>query len=154
MKKIFITVLIILIIILLFLLIGKSQLKEDKIELIPTIPKPTVTPFNLPTSEKIIINDVSINNFYQEDIQKNPQNDALISQNNDYQIVYLPQFQQFLITILNPDFEKTKVTAEAAFLKQLGITEDEACKLSVSISTPLFINENLSGQIFPLSFCR
>lgn len=110
----------------------------------------------LPTSAPATINisNVELRNFEANPVRSNTENDSLIVDNDDYQIAYVKAYNQFLITINNKDFENTRQKAEAEFLKNLNITSDAACKLNVSISTPTFANPDLSGQIFPLSFCN
>lgn len=155
MKKILAFILIVLIILLLIILfLKKGQEPKNLPSVTPTVLVPTNTPFISPPGNKIQLNGVSVNNFYLEDSAENPQGDVSVVKNKNYQIVYIPQFKKFIISILNKDFEAARGIAEQNFLSQLGITQADACKLKVEISTPLFVNEKLSGQIFPLSFCR
>lgn len=155
MKKILIIGLIILIILLFaLLLIGKSQKPKTAPYPAPTMTLPTITPFLTPSGDKIEINKIPVNNFYKTPVKENPQNDVLIVNADNYQIVYLQQFNKFLITILNSNFEQTRTIAEKDFLNKLGISESDACKLTVEESTPEDINSKIAGQIFPLSFCK
>ena len=152
MKKIIIIILLILIFLCALLLIIKSRQGSSSIT--PLV-KPTITqkPFITPSGETMEVDGVEINNIYKTPVKETPQFDALIVNNEKYQIAYLQQFQKFLITILDPNFKETQVVAEKDFLDKLSISSQDACKLSVEISTPRSVNEDLAGKIFPLSFC-
>lgn len=99
------------------------------------------------------VDGVKINNIYKTPVKETPQFDALIVNNEKYQIVYLQKFSKFLITIYDSDFDKTKAIAEKDFLDKLGIDQTAACKLTVEINTIQSVNKELAGKIFPLSFC-
>lgn len=107
-----------------------------------------------PVPQSTTVSGVNVRNFEANPVLKNTENDSLIIDNNDYQIAYVKQYNQFLITINNKDFEATRKIAEDAFITNLKISKTDACKLKVSISTPAFVNQDLSGQEFPLSFCK
>lgn len=156
MKKKIIILLIILIIgslILLILRKKKSALPPSTIPSVLTRPTVTQRPFSEPTGEKMEINGVKINNLYKNPLKENRQYDVVIVKNDKYQIVYLQQFQQFLISILDPDFDTVKSAAEKDFVEKLGITNNDACKLQVNISTPRYVNADIAGTTYPLSFC-
>lgn len=112
------------------------------------LPTPTIVPV------KITVSGISVNNFLKNPEEVNAQGDALFVKKEDYQLVYLPAFDQFLITILSPSFEDVKREAEDEFIKTLDISPNDACKLNVAISTPSFINPEMAGKKYPLSFCE
>lgn len=111
-------------------------------------------PFTTPIPEKIVVSDIPVKNFEADPIVQNDSGDSLIQQNQDFQISFVKQYNQFFVTILNPDFEATRPRAEQVFLNQLGITQQEACKLTVIVGSPIWVNPDLSGQTFGLSFCQ
>lgn len=107
-----------------------------------------------PLREKTItVSGVEINNVLETPLEKTSQGDSLFVKEATYQIAYLPSFNQFIINILSPSFEQARNDAEEAFMKKLGISKEEACRLNVSLGTPNYVNPELSGEKFPLSFC-
>lgn len=107
-----------------------------------------------PTNSLITVGGVQMKDFTKTSTQMNQEGDLSIANvANSYQIVYLAHFQQFLITILGSPFDTQRQAAETAFLQSLGISQADACKLSVSISTPRYVNPDQAGQQYPLSFC-
>ena len=57
------------------------------------------------------------------------------------------------LSLLQELAEVERLEAEKAFLRQLNLTEAEACQLKVVITTPMFANPAESGINYPLSFC-
>lgn len=108
----------------------------------------------IPKSETITISDIEIGNFYKGKAQKTSYGDVLIETKDEYHIIYHPENESFLVSVLSSPFETVREKAEEVFLKKLGITINEACKLDVSITTPRFINPIESGKIYGLSFCE
>lgn len=120
--------------------------------------KPTSTTsqpvFITPVGEKINISGVTINDFRKSNVAANNKADTLIVDNEKYQIVYLSQFNKFLITVLGSPFEEIRNEAEKEFLNVLGVSESDACKLTVEVNTTEFANPEFSGTAFSLSFCK
>ncbi|MEX2008369.1 MAG: hypothetical protein WD850_02700 [Candidatus Spechtbacterales bacterium] len=71
-----------------------------------------------------------------------------------YKILYFQETKRFQITITDPPFDEFRQAAEQDFLRVLDINEQQACRLDVTIRTPLYANPNLAGQVFFLSFCK
>lgn len=139
-KTLIIGTLILIIILGLFILFrDKEAAKPGK-----PVPTPSLTTAVTPDITKINISGVEVN----------PKGDSLIVDNEKYQIVYLSQFNKFLITVLGSPFNEIKNEAEREFLKVLGITEENACKLIVEVNTPEFANPEYSGTALRLSFCK
>ncbi len=106
-----------------------------------------------PPAAKIVVgNGIFVNNF-KIDAQELPGGDEKISDEAGYEIIYFDKFDSFLISILSADFDYQKGLAQEAFLSKLDISEKEACLLNVSITTPVYVNSKLAGQVFRLSFC-
>lgn len=129
-------------------------------------PKPTTAPSpTFPTIEdtetkidkespKIKISGVTINNFYQQATETKEDGFAKFVDEKDYQIMYIPVDNSFLISILGAPFEEIRNQAEKEFLKKLNITQEEACRLNVNITTPAYINPSFAGKVYKLSFCN
>jgi hypothetical protein len=107
----------------------------------------------IPSGRKIIISDVEVNNFFLEKDQLESEAFIPINRGAGYSIAYYNNFNQFLISITDAPFEEIRHDAEQKFIDGLDISEEDACKLDVIITTPRFANPDLAGQIFRLSFC-
>ena len=150
---------------ILFLLIVVVVLFSRKEEEVAPLTQPTTTPFaypkispfpvlEKPKGPSIKISDVEVENFYNKEVNTNTRGDTLFVDKGDYQIMYFAKEERFLISILGSPFDKIKGVAEKEFLLILSISEEEACKLSVSITTPYFANPKKAGVDYKLSFCE
>lgn len=90
---------------------------------------------------------------YSSPKQINSQGDLLFLENENYKIVYLPNFTQYNISILSSPFNYYREQAEKEFLSLFGINQQQACSLNVVITTPRFANPEESGKEYMLSFC-
>ncbi len=105
-------------------------------------------------SEKLVIHDV-----YKPSIPDkapvviNSDRDVLISDTAEHQMIYFAKDQAFTIVITDPDIQRGREISEKAFLENLKIDEEAACKLRVSLGVPLSVNEEASGLNYGLSFC-
>jgi len=119
-----------------------------------------ISPFNYPakSSDKMTIRattgDVNIANLYINPIENLSQNGVTFAQNSNYSMEFYPQDQGFLIILSNPDFATGRKNAESDLLSRLGIAEDQACKLKVSITIPVSVNAEFGGGVYGLSFCN
>lgn len=93
-------------------------------------------------------------NALSEVVETNKQGNKLVINESGYQILYLKEFDQFLISILQSPFETIRQEAEKEFLRITQAEKDTACQLDVVITTPRFANPDLAGQTFYLSFCE
>ena len=123
-------------------------------------PTPEPSPkFSLPDkdAEKMIITtnkgEIKTNNLYKNPIESLDKNGVLFEERDNFHSSFFPQDQGFLITVLDTDIEKGRREAEENFLQELGITKDEACKLKVDLGVPSFVNKDIAGQNYGLSFC-
>lgn len=96
---------------------------------------------------------VVVKNFYLLDPKIDSDGNALLAVTPNYFISYDTGNGSFWIAITSQPFSAWQVTAEAGFLGLLGITQKDACKLSVSEGIPYDTSNALSGRSFPLSFC-
>lgn len=132
-----------------------EEKKSSNQSILPT-PTPVTASSSLtpPADAKINISGIFVNNFLQNPIRTDKSNDVYLVENKKYQIVYLALYNQFLISIQGSPFIDNKKMAEDDLLKTLGISQEQACVLNVSINTPYFANPDYSGKNFPLSFCE
>lgn len=70
-----------------------------------------------------------------------------------YEITRVSSLDEYAIVIYGSPFESARAEAEQAFLQKLGVTPEQACRLKVTISTPVFVNPEESKQTYGLSFC-
>lgn len=118
----------------------------------PILPTPTIVQSKKGT--RVVISDVSMVNPLENPIKKTKQGDAVFAMETTYQLVFLPTFNEFLITITTPLFASGRKEAEEAFLEKLDISKEDACLLKVTIGTPAAINPSEAGKSYPLSFCQ
>ena len=97
---------------------------------------------------------VQTKNFYKSAQEITPQNDALLIENEEFQILYYVADTSFSITILATPINTIRQKAEAEFLKQLGVTKEKACQLKVSVGAPYWVDEVFDGGEMGLSFCK
>ena len=126
----------------------------------PTQNTATISPFPstspaIPRSSKLNISNIEVDNFYPDAERiDNQKNVYIVDDRNRYQIIYEEQFDQFLISILTAPFEELRVEAEQKLIKELGITEADACFLNIVVTTPAFANPDFSGKPYRPSFCE
>lgn len=121
---------------------------------ITPLPTPTPNQYSTTPVPRITISGISLNNFLSTGEKINSHDDILVEQKTEYEIVYLHDFNEFIITVHEKPFEEIRKQAEQAFLDKLGISKQEACALSVSEAIPFAVDPNLGGQKFKLSFCE
>ncbi|OGG27085.1 hypothetical protein A2960_03010 [Candidatus Gottesmanbacteria bacterium RIFCSPLOWO2_01_FULL_39_12b] len=145
---------------LLFSLFSKKT--EEPSELTPTlIPYPTLYKRAIPSvftpdtsGNKIKISDTWVNNFYETGRKIEDGNDVVIKENSNYKLIYQNPFKLFIVNVLSSPFEKVRAEAEEEFIKSLGITRVESCRLNVRVGTPFFANPEYAKKSYPLSFCE
>lgn len=126
---------------------------------------PAINPFPTPTKVPIIrmkktpegkldISGVVVNDFTKTPKYTDKSGDVFFVDNQEYQILYMEKYNKFLISILSSPFKEVKQKAEIEFLGSLGVSKEDACRLSVEITTPYFANPKESGKIYTLSFCN
>jgi ABC-type antimicrobial peptide transport system permease subunit len=96
---------------------------------------------------------VNINNVYKNPVEKLSQNGVAFKENSDYYMAFYPEDNGFLIVINSSDVISAEKRAEDDFLKQLGITKDQACELKISVTVPVSVSETYGGGTYGLSFC-
>lgn len=117
-------------------------------------PQEVATPKQTPPAAKITVGDgVFVDNF-KVSATPLPGGDSKLIHEDGYEILYLEKFDSFLISILKQPFEVYRQVAETALLSQLGISQTDACRLDVTITTPAYVDPALGGNNFSLSFCE
>jgi hypothetical protein len=123
----------------------------------PSFPVTTNFPIPSPDEDEMPIHTaqgtVEINNLYKNPDKTLSQNGVGFIRNPDYYMSYYPEDQGFIITILNPNIEQGRIDAEKSFLQFIGITENQACLLKVTLNVPFAVNAEVSGPNYGLSFC-
>jgi hypothetical protein len=112
---------------------------------------------NIPSGQTFQIGtskgSVQINNFYLSNPTVDEGGSLSIEQSENYTISYDPTTGAFWIIVNGTPFDSFRNVAEQDFLKLLNISKADACKLTVSISTPYDPYNPSSFKEFPLSFC-
>lgn len=126
---------------------------DIKPSLIPDRDVSTTPPTPVVKADSIIVNGIPVDDFYKTASKVTEEGDVLLVETVNYQISYLKQFQEFKITIITAGFDQARKEAEARFLTLLGIDKNNACRLSVEVSSPQYANNKYAGMVFPLSFC-
>lgn len=145
-KILYIATALVIIVFIFFLLSLLPELKPKS----KSLPVPTST---IPEAGTIQISKVPVKNFYKNAVKIDKQGDVYLVNNSNYQIVYLDEFNIFMITITGSPFESLRPQAEAEFLEKTGMSKEAACALNVQVGTPYFANPDFSGKYYPLSFC-
>ncbi len=113
---------------------------------------PTGSTFQIGTAQGV----VTVKNFYKTAAYITQDNETVaIVQQNDYAIGYYRPDSSFTIvfnSVPSGSFASLRATAEQAFLAALGISQADACKLTVSESVVDKTSPYI-GQAFGLSFC-
>jgi len=80
------------------------------------------------------------------------QQEVVLAENDNYTIVYNRDDSGFIIGLLSGSLPETRAAAEAAFLSQLGVSENDACRLTVD-ERVLDKSSPYNGELIGLSFC-
>lgn len=148
----FVLVLIMTIIVILVVASPDDQVPPSD-EIITT---PSAPPVIFPTPEPgdIVIDQVPVDNFYEDALEINQYEDAIIVETAKYRIVYLAAFKQFKISVLTEPIDAVRQEAEQAFLEKLDIEQVYACALSVEVYIDFNIDSERAGTVSTLSFCK
>jgi hypothetical protein len=120
---------------------------------------PSGPPVSIPAGNTITIGtangSVVINNIYKTALYIDQDLQAVVVQDNsDYLITYNISDSSFSITIFGTPVVAARNAAEGAFLSSLGVSKQDACKLTVHAGVPADAANQYVGQSFPLSFCN
>lgn len=151
-KKIFfIALAMVLLVLAIFFLIISSikpprQERDDPSNISPA-------PMDFPSVRKVEIDGVKTRDFLSRPIRTNSRGDVLFVENENYRLVYLSNYKQFLIDI-STSSAGIREQAEKEFVSKLGISKTEACRLYVVVSSPYVPNPDLSMPRKTLTFCN
>jgi len=90
---------------------------------------------------------------FTPDIQMQTESSQVIKTSDQFDLLYFPQDQAFLITLESLPLKTARGEGEKALLENLNIPESEACNLKIEVKVPDEIDPNLSGINLGLSFC-
>lgn len=119
---------------------------------------PGATPAGAPTGATFTIGtpqgSVIVNNFYKSaDYITQDQQAVVLTQTFTYTIVYNISDSGFIISLLSTPLQAARTAAETAFLSDLGISQADACKLTVEEGVPISVSDQYPGVNLGLSFC-
>lgn len=124
------------------------------------IPAPAINPgivFAFPQEEYVVIGTssgvVRVKNFYKAAEKVIEQTEIVIKETPEYLFLYHAASGDFELRVLGKSPRSSRARAEEELLRLLGLSQEEACKLQVSVSVPYGADPLLKGGIYPLSFC-
>lgn len=83
-----------------------------------------------------------------------PQKEFATDNQNSYKIVYDPNYDYYIISVLGTPFDKIRIQAEQALIKKLKLPETAACsQIKVHIGAPYFANPDQNQTYDTFSFC-
>lgn len=83
-----------------------------------------------------------------------PQKEFATDNQNSYKIVYDPNYDYYIISVLGTPFDKIRIQAEQALIKKLKLSETAACsQIKVHIGAPYFANPDQNQTYDTFSFC-
>ncbi len=100
--------------------------------------------------------NISINNPKKIAEEDTGPEQTILKSSQNFTIFYLKydDKESFALSLSGENFEESRKQAEKTLLELLGISEEQACLLSVSEKVPYGTNPDLAGSSFPLSFCN
>jgi hypothetical protein len=126
-------------------------------ELPPVVIPPVPATSTLPTGDRLSIGTpsgvVRVKNFYNNALDRD-ETMVTISKTKNYSILYFPRDSGFIVSVLSSPFEEGRMVAEQEFLRSLDISQEDACKLKVEVTTIYTINPDFAGRSLGLSFCQ
>lgn len=96
---------------------------------------------------------VVVNNFYKNATYIASDEAVIIEQSSTYAIVYNIPDSSFGILMFFVPSEPVRAAAESVFLTSLGVSEQDACKLSVHEMVSATVLPQYLADVWPLSFC-
>jgi hypothetical protein len=103
--------------------------------------------------DRIVISGVNVDNFLDISAVINTNNDRELANTDTYDIVYLPLFETFIITIKTEDIAQARADAENTLLSILDISQEEACKLTIEEYIAVYVESETAGYSYSPSFC-
>ncbi|HEY6348836.1 MAG TPA: hypothetical protein VI636_05440 [Candidatus Angelobacter sp.] len=98
--------------------------------------------------------DVSVIDFRQHPAQVSSDKTSFVVENTDsFVIAFYAPDSSFNIALESKPLKLARANAEKAFLRDLGISQNDACKLLISVGVPISVDYSAAGKDYGLSFC-
>lgn len=78
---------------------------------------------------------------------------ASLSSEVDYSIDYSKQSNTFIVALYKYPLLDTRMRASMAFLEELQVSQEEACRMNVKVTVNSSVNVELAGDNLGFSFC-
>ncbi len=157
---IFILIVLVGIVFFLYIIKKDSNLTEQKKDDIKTLVKNDVPKNNLLLNDGSTIQLPEFITQNEKTTKLTPETFREIAGGNNlnFSISYLPYNKensqiQFTVILNKLPLSKSRVEAENALRTKLGLSNEELCKLDLSVYVFGWINKDLAGQNLGLSFC-
>lgn len=167
-KKLYIIAIIILVLffgsLLILLIFSKKSPPQEKpavitpvykIPISVTVPVQKITQKISVTNApgKSVVSGVVVNDISKIGRVIDTKGDMVFSDDRRYQVMYLPLYKIFYVTVLEAPFEQNRILAENYFIKTLGITRDQSCRMTVYVDVSEVIDPKKGGKKYNLSWC-
>jgi hypothetical protein len=133
---------------------GVPTIFRPSISLIPDEKVPTTPPTPTKEPDDLILSGIPVDNFYKDAARILPNNDVVLVENENYQIVYLAEFEEFNISITGKNFDLLQKEAEKIFLEKVGLDPANACRLTIVVTAPAYAKHEYAGIQLTPSFCE
>lgn len=132
-----------------------NDIEKQKGEILYPLSQDTPIPQTIPTTDVITLQntngEVTMRNFLRNATPLG--SNFLLFKNKDFSITYFRRGNAFLIGIDNEPIREVRTQAENTLIGILGIQQQEACKLFVTVALPNWLSPELAGKDYHLSFC-
>jgi hypothetical protein len=116
-----------------------------------------VSSSDIPSGETLTLGtpsgNVTVKNFYKTALALIEGTEVVLAKNDGYEIDYSNVDSSFVITIRQIPIDSVRVDAESQLLNLLGISKNDACRLSVSVIIPASLDPQAGGRSYPLGIC-
>lgn len=131
------------------------SLQLSQIPISVTIPVQKITPKISVTNApgKSVVSGVIVNDISKIGRVIDAKGDMVFSDDRRYQVMYLPLYKIFYVTVLEAPFAQNRILAENYFIKTLGITRDQSCRMTVYVDVSEVIDPKKGGKKYNLSWC-
>lgn len=133
-----------------------TDIPSDYFELPTPLPDtniPTAPPTPVPQQGDIILDGIAVNDFRETASRITEEGDVILSETPNHQIIFYQSTQEFSLVVKGDNFDTSRDEAEQIFLSQLGLDEENACRIYAQVYIPSTAQNEYAGQVLPLSFC-
>ena len=96
---------------------------------------------------------IELKNFYPQAVKTLP-GYVVIKETPYYRLIFYEADTSFVISIINANVPTARAVAELEVPDTLGISQQEACQLRISIGVSLHVSETYGGKSYGLGFCQ